>query len=58
VGVELKAWRSAIIADMGGDENISAMERSIIDLATKTFLMLQGVNRFLLGICLKYGFRQ
>lgn len=41
VGVELKAWKMAISQDMGGDENISAMERSIIDLATKTFLMLQ-----------------
>jgi hypothetical protein len=40
VGVELKAWKMAISQDMGGDENISAMERSIIDLATKTFLML------------------
>jgi hypothetical protein len=49
VGVELKAFQSAIIADMGRDENISAMERSIIDLATKTFLMLQSVDRFLLG---------
>ena|SRR5687768_16322147 len=48
VGVELKAWQAAIIQDMGGEENISAMERSIIDLATKTFLMLQSVDRFLL----------
>ena len=48
VGLELKAFQSAIIADMGGDEHISAMERSIIDLATKTYLMLQSVDRFLL----------
>src|SRR5690242_16926194 len=48
IGLELKAFQSAIIQDMGGDENISAMERSIIDLATKTFLMLQTVDRFLL----------
>ena len=48
VGVELKAWKMAISQDMGGDENISAMERSIIDLATKTFLMLQSVDKFLL----------
>ena len=48
VGVELRAWKAALIHDMGGDENISAMERSIIDLATKTFLMLQSVDKFLL----------
>jgi hypothetical protein len=48
VGVELKVWQAAIIQDMGGEENISAMERSIIDLATKTFLMLQSVDKFLL----------
>ena len=33
---------------MGGEANINAMERSIIDLATKTFLMLQSVDKFLL----------
>ena len=33
---------------MGGEANINAMERSIIDLATKTFLMLQRVDKFLL----------
>lgn len=47
VGVELKAWQAAIIKKWAG-KNISAMERSIIDLATKTFLMLQCVDRFLL----------
>ena len=35
VGVELKVWKADY--DMGGEENISAMERSVIDLATTLF---------------------
>lgn len=48
VGLELKAWRASIVADMGGDDNISAMERAVIELAVKTHLMLSSVDRFLL----------
>lgn len=48
VGEALKVWRDSLIADLGGDENISAMERSIIELATKTHLLLVSVDRFLL----------
>jgi hypothetical protein len=48
VGHELKAWRAAIIADLGGDENISAMERAVVELAVKTHLMLHSVDAFML----------
>jgi hypothetical protein len=48
VGEALKAWRSAIIHDLGGESAISAMELSVIELATKTHLLLASVDRFLL----------
>ncbi|WP_447979025.1 hypothetical protein [Candidatus Nitrospira bockiana] len=48
VGQALQAWREAIIQDLGGEENISAMERSIVELATKTHLLLSSIDRFLL----------
>lgn len=48
VGVELRQWRATLIADLGGDEMISAMERSIVDLATQTYLLLSSVDKFLL----------
>ena len=48
VGVELRQWRSALIADLGGEDDSSAMERSIVDLATQTHILLSSVDRFLL----------
>lgn len=47
VGSALKAWGAAIIEDLGGE--VSAMELSVIELATKTHLLLASVDRFLLG---------
>jgi len=48
VGVELRQWRAALITDLGGGSEISAMERSIVDLATQTYVMLSSVDRFLI----------
>ena len=42
VGEELKHWRQAIINDLGGD--VSAMELSVIEMATKTHLLLLSVE--------------
>ena len=48
VGEALKAWRHAIIEDLGGEADVSAMELSVVELATKTHLLLASVDRFLL----------
>lgn len=48
VGKALKAWKGAIIEDLGGEAAVSAMELSVIELATKTHLLLASVDRFLL----------
>ncbi len=48
VGEALKAWRMALVEDLGGEDHISAMERSIVELATKTQLLLSSIDKFLL----------
>jgi hypothetical protein len=48
VGEALQVWRQAIIDDLGGKSEVSAMELSVIELATKTHLLLASVDRFLL----------
>ena len=48
VGSELRQWRSTLITDLGGEGAISAMERSLVDLATQTYVLLSSVDKFLL----------
>ena len=48
VGASLKAWQTAIVNDLGGESEVSAMEMAVVQLATKTFLLLESVDRFLL----------
>lgn len=48
LGEALKAWKAAIIDDLGGEAEVSAMELSVIELACKTHLLLASVDRFLL----------
>lgn len=48
IGDALKQWQQAIISDLGGEEHLSSMEKSIIEMATKTYLFLTSVDRFLL----------
>jgi|CXWL01.1.fsa_nt_gi hypothetical protein len=38
VGKTLKVWRDSLIAELRGEATISAMQWSIIELATKTHL--------------------
>jgi len=47
-GQALREWRDAIISDLGGPDAVSAQERAIVELATKTYLMVESIDRFLL----------
>jgi hypothetical protein len=49
-GEVLREWRAAIITDLGGEETISAQERAVVELATRTYLLLESVDRYLLGL--------
>jgi hypothetical protein len=44
----LREWRAAIVADLGGEDQITAMQRAVVDVATRTYLLLESVDRFLL----------
>jgi hypothetical protein len=47
-GQALREWRDGILADLGGPDAVSAQERAIVELATKTYLMVESIDRFLL----------
>lgn len=49
VGEALKAWRADLVADLGGEEAVSAQERAVVELATRTHLLLESVDRWLLS---------
>jgi len=48
VGVILKAWKADLVADLGGEEAVSSQERTVVDMAVRTHLMLERVDRWLL----------
>ena len=48
VGEALKAWEADLVADLGGEEAVSAQERAVVELAVKTHLLLESVDRWLL----------
>jgi hypothetical protein len=47
MGKALERWRRELIDDLGGDENISAQQRAIIDLAVKNKLILDSIDRWI-----------
>jgi hypothetical protein len=49
-GTLLREFRAEIIADLGGEANISAMERAIIDMAVRSHLLLSSIDRYLLSL--------
>ncbi len=49
VGKELQDWQAALIHDLGGEANLSAMQRSVVELATRTHLLLSSIDRWLLA---------
>ncbi len=48
VGEALKVWRADLVADLGGEGAISTQERAVIELATRTQLLLESIDRWLL----------
>ena len=49
MGAALRVWRDALIADLGGEDRVSTQQRAIVDLACRTYLMLQHVDNYILG---------
>lgn len=50
VGGALRAWRTDLIAALGGEAEVSPQRRALVELATRTHLMLESVDRFVLGM--------
>lgn len=48
VGATLQAWQADLVADLGGEAAVSAQERAVVELAVKTHLLLESVDRWLL----------
>ncbi len=46
-GKTLGAWTAALVEDLGGFDNISAQRLTIIDLAAKTKILLDGIDTWL-----------
>ncbi len=49
VGKALAAWRSELLADLGGTESISTQEAALVDAAIKSKLILDSVDAWLLS---------
>ena len=47
-GKALAKWRAYLIADLGGDDVISTQRLALIDLAVKSKLLLDSIDRWLL----------
>lgn len=48
VGKAVHAWKDELLQDLGGIENISTQQLSIVDLATRTKVLLDSVDAWLL----------
>jgi hypothetical protein len=48
LGKALDQWRGQLVADLGGPDMISTQEKSLVDLAVRTKLLLDSVDVWLL----------
>jgi hypothetical protein len=48
-GKQLAAWRDALIEDLGGEEQVSTQQLTVIELAARTKVLLDGVDAWLFG---------
>jgi hypothetical protein len=49
-GVALRQWRGEIISDLGGEESITAMERALVETLTRSYLILESIDRYLVSL--------
>jgi hypothetical protein len=45
---ELAEWTAEIVADLGGEDQISAQQRTVIELAGRTRFLLNGIDAWLI----------
>ncbi len=50
LGRSLARWTDAIVADLGGEEAISAQQATVIEMAVRTKILIDGVDSYLLTL--------
>jgi chorismate mutase len=55
VAKSLAAWKAALIDDLGGEDQVSAQQRTLIDLAVRTRFLLDGVDGWIFEQQAKHG---
>jgi hypothetical protein len=50
VGVALRGWRSDLVDALGGENVVSPQQRALVELATRTHLMVESVDRYILAM--------
>jgi len=50
IGRALTAWRSELLADLGGIEAVSTQELALVEEAVKTKLILDSIDAWLLSL--------
>ncbi len=48
LGRAIARWTDAIVADLGGEEAISAQQATVIEMAVRTKILIDGVDSYLL----------
>ena len=46
-GKTLAAWKDALIEDLGGEEQVSAQQLTVLELAARTKVLLDGIDAWL-----------
>ena len=49
LGRALTGWKADVVRDLGGLDNLSAQQLSLLDVLTRTKVMLDGVDNFILS---------
>jgi hypothetical protein len=50
LGRELREWRDALVADLGGADAISTQQVALVDLAVRTKLLVDSVDAYVLAM--------
>jgi hypothetical protein len=50
LGRALLEWRTALVADLGGEDAISTQQRALVELAVRTKLLVDSVDAFILAM--------
>lgn len=50
LGRELRAWRGALVDDLGGIDNVSTQQAALVDMAVRTKLLVDSLDAYILSM--------